>query len=137
MIQIAQIHGKTGALLINAKDCSAFTNSIDFKQSADTSDTTTFGAAGHTYFGGLTDGTVSLKGIYDNTTVTGPRAAVQASLGATVVFKYRPEGVGTGKPESVFNVVVSAYEESVAVADMVMWSGEAKISGSVTTSAQP
>lgn len=134
---MAQIHGKVGALLINAKDCSAFTNKIDFKQAADSHDTTTFGALGHTYFGGLTDGTVSLSGIYDNTAVTGPRAAVQASLGATVAFKYRPEGVGTGKPESTFNVVVTAYEESVAVADMIMWSGECQISGSVTTANQP
>lgn len=134
---MAQVHGKVGAILVNAKDCSAFTNSIEWKQAADSHDTTTFGATGHVYFGGLTDGTVALKGVYDNTTVTGPRAAVQASLGATVPFKYRPEGVGSGKPESSCNVVVTAYEESVPVADMITWGAEFQISGAVTTANQP
>jgi hypothetical protein len=133
---MAQVHGKTGAILVNAKDCSAFTNSIEWDQSADTHDTTTFGQTGHVYAGGLTDGKVSLKGIYDNTAVTGPRAAVQSSLGATVAFKYRPEGIGTGKPESTCNVVVNSYKESVPVDDMISWEAELTISGGVTTAAQ-
>ena len=74
--------------------------------------------------------------MYDNTAMTGPRAAVQASLGATVAFKYRPEGVGTTKPESSCQVVVTSYEESVPVADMVTWAAELQISGAVTTTAQ-
>lgn len=134
---MATIHGKVGAILINGKDCSVFTNKIDFKQSADSHDTTTFGQTGHTYAGGLTDGSVSVSGIYDNTAVTGPRASFQASLAVVVPFKYRPEGVGTGKPETTFNVVITAYEESVSVADMISWSGECAISGAVTTAAQP
>jgi hypothetical protein len=134
---MAMIHGKVGALLINAKDCSAFTKSIDWEQTADDHDTTTFGNTGHTYAGGLTDGSVSLSGLYDNTTVTGPRAAVQASLGTVVAFKYRPEGVGTGKPESTCNVLVKSYKESVPVDDMVTWEAEVQISGAVTTTTQP
>ncbi len=132
-----QIHGRVGALLANAKDCSAFTNKINFKQSGDSHDTTTFGQTGHTYAGGLTDGSVTVSGLYDNTAVTGPRATFQASLALVVPFKYRPEGVGTGKPETTFNVIITAYEESVAVADMVTWSAECAISGAVTTAAQP
>lgn len=133
---MAQVHGKSGAILVNAKDCSPFTNSIEFKQAADSHDTTTFGATGHVYAGGLTDGTVALKGVYDNTAMTGPRAAIKASLGASVAFKYRPEGIGTGKPESTCNVVITSYEESVPVDDMVMWSAEFQISGAVTDGTQ-
>jgi hypothetical protein len=35
-----------------------------------------------------------------------------AALGTVVAFKYRPEGVGTGKPESTCNVLVQGYKES-------------------------
>jgi len=52
------------------------------------------------------------------------------------VFKYRPEGVGTGKPESTCNVVVDGYKESVPVADMISWEASLTISGGVTTAAQ-
>jgi hypothetical protein len=134
---MAMVHGKVGAILINTKDCSAFTNKIDWEQSADDHDVTTFGATGHVYAGGLTDGSVKLGGLYDNTTVTGPRAAVQASLGSVVAFKYRPEGVGSGKPESTCNVMVKSYKETVPVDDMVTWEAELSISGAVTTANQP
>jgi hypothetical protein len=133
---MAQVHGKDGAILVGTADCSPFTNSIDWDSSADTHDTTTFGATGHTYAGGLTDGKVSLKGIYDTTAITGPRAAVQAKLGLTVAFKYRPEGIGTGKPETSCQVVVNSYKESVPVADMVTWEAELTISGAATTTTQ-
>lgn len=134
---MAVIHGKTGAILINAKDCSAFTNKIEWERKADDHDTTTFGATGHTYAGGLTDGSVKLSGLYDNTTVTGPRAAVEAALGTVVPFKYRPEGIGTGKPESTCNVLVTSYKESVPVDDMVTWEADCNISGTVTVTSQP
>lgn len=134
---MTMIHGKVGAILVNAKDVSPFTNSIAWDTSADTSDVTTFGATGHTYFGGLTDGKVALKGLYDNTVSVGPRAAVQASLGATVAFVYKPEGTGTGKPQSTVQVVVNSYKESVPVADMITWEAELTISGAVTTITQP
>ena len=53
------VHGKSGSILVNAKDVSAFTSSIEWKTSADSHDVTTFGATGHNYAGGLTDGTAS------------------------------------------------------------------------------
>lgn len=134
---MAMIHGKVGALLINAKDCSAFTNKIDWERKADDHDTTTFGNTGHTYLGGLTDGSVKLAGLYDNTASVGPRAAVEASLGAAVPFKYRPEGIGTGKPESTCTVLVTSYKESVPVDDMVTWEADMNISGAVTVTTQP
>lgn len=134
---MAQVHGKSGALLIATKDVSPYTKSIDFDQSADSHDTTTFGATGHTYSGGLTDGKVSLAGVYDNTASVGPRGAIKANLGLTVAFRYRPEGVGTGRPEDQFNVVVTGYKESVPVDDMIQWSADLQISGAVTTISQP
>lgn len=133
---MAKVHGKNGSIELDEVDISPYTNTIDWDTSADTHDTTTFGQTGHTYAGGLTDGKVSLKGIYDNTASTGPRDSVAALLGQTVEFVYRPEGVGAGKPESTCNVVVNSYKESVPVADMITWEAELTISGAVTTAAQ-
>lgn len=133
---MAMVHGKSGSVLIGTKDVSPFANKIDFEQTADDHDTTTFGATGHTYAGGLTDGSVKLSGLYDNTALTGPRAAIQAVLGTTVAFKYRPEGIGTGKPESSCQVLVKSYKESAPVDDMVTWEAELTISGAVTVGAQ-
>ncbi|GAA2855377.1 hypothetical protein GCM10010472_10840 [Pseudonocardia halophobica] len=133
---MATVHGKSGSVLLATKDCSAFCNSIEFEQTADDHDVTTFGATGHVYAGGLTDGSVKLAGIYDNTALTGPRAAVQAVLGTTVALKYRPEGVGTGKPESSCQVLVKSYKESVPVDEMISWEAELTISGAVTVGAQ-
>lgn len=128
---MAKVHGKNGEVEVGTADVSPHTNSIEWDTSADTHDTTCFGSTGHTYAGGLTDGKVSLKGIYDNTATTGPRDAVQAVLGTTVAFTYRPEGTGTGKPESTCQVVVNSYKESVPVADMISWEAEFTISGAV------
>jgi hypothetical protein len=133
---MAKIHGKTAVFKVGSNDISAYANDISFKQKADTSDTTTFGQTGHTYIGGLTDGTCTVKGIYDNTAVTGPRAAVQALLGTVVSITYQPEGTAASKAQSMFDAVVSAYEESAPVADVITWSADFQISGDVDDTAQ-
>jgi len=133
---MTQVHGKTAGFLVGTADISAVSNEIQVKQSADVADSTTFGNTGHTYLGGLTDGKVTVKGIYDNAATTGPRAAIQAHLGNVVACKYHPEGTGTGKPEDTFNAVVSAYEETAPVADIISWSAEFQISGGVTSGTQ-
>lgn len=129
-------HGKNAVFKIGTNDISVYTNSVDFDQTADTHDTTCFGQTGHTYQGGLTDGKVQLKGLYDNTASTGPRAAIEGLLATTVAFTYEPEGTGTGKPQTTGNAVVNSYKESAPVADMVTWEAELTISGAVTSAAQ-
>lgn len=132
---MAFVHGKNAFVSLAAMDLSPFCNSVEMKGSADSHDTTTFGKSSHTFAGGLKNGTASLKGMYDNS-VTGPRTIVQPLLGTVVALIYQPEGVGTGKPTDTVNVVVTAYEESVAVADMVMWSAECQLSDDVVTTSQ-
>jgi hypothetical protein len=133
---MAKVHGKDGEVEVGANDISPHCNSIEWEESADVHDTTCFGATGHTKQGGLTDGKVSVKGIYDNTATTGPRDSVKAIKGTTVTFTYRPEGTGTGKPEDTCSVVVSSYKESTPVDDMISWEAEFEISGAVTSSDQ-
>lgn len=130
------VHGKTAYVAVNGSNLSAFTNSVEMKGSADSHDTTTFGKTAHTFAGGLKNGTVSLKGIYDDG-ASGPRAILQPLLGTVATLVYRPEGTGTAKPENSASGVVTAYEESTAVADMVMWSAELQLSDVVVTTSQP
>jgi hypothetical protein len=130
------VHGKDVAISIDGDDLSAFTNSVETKRSADSHDVTCFGQTGHVYAAGLTDGTVSLKGTYDNT-ASGPDAILEPLVGAEpVVVLYKAEGTGSGKPLWTYNAQLTAYEQSAPVADMVTWTAELQISGAVTPTTQ-
>lgn len=132
---MAQIHGKSTVFKIGSDDLSTFCNSVEFKMSGDSHDTTTFGQTGHVYKGGLTDGTIAVKGIYDDGATT-PKTILVPLLASSTTFTYRPEGTGSGKPESTGACVVTSYEESSEVAGMIAFSAEFQISGAVTAADQ-
>lgn len=132
---MAFVHGKGAYVSLDATDLSAFCNSIEFSGEADSHDVTTFGKTHKVYAGGLKDGTCTLEGIYDDG-ATGPRATIQTLLGTVVEFIYRPEGTGVGKPESTVDVLVTSYEESAPVADMISWTCELQMSDAMVTADQ-
>jgi hypothetical protein len=134
---MAFVHGKSCSFTVATKDVSPFTNSVEMKRSADSHDTSTFGGNSKTYAGGLKDGTATASGIYDNTTLTGPRNSILPLLGTSVTCIYGPEGATATKPKETFTAVVTSYEESVPVADMITWTAELQISGDVTTAVYP
>jgi hypothetical protein len=132
------IHGKVTAVSLNGVNLSTFTNNAQSKRSADSHDVTCFGKNAHVYAPGLTDGEGTLSGIYDNTAVTGPSAVFRPLVGAAVVpFVYRPEGAGSAKPNALVSVLVTAYEETSPVADMVTWSATLQFSDSIDDTPQP
>lgn len=132
---MAFVHGKGTYFSVATHSLSAFINNVAQKRSADSHDTTTFGQTGHTYQGGLTDGTYTLTGTYDNGASNTPKTILEADLGTVVAFEYREE-TATGKPATTGNVVVTAYEETAPVADMITWSATLQITGAVTVGAQ-
>jgi hypothetical protein len=127
---MAFIHGKGTVVTLNAVDLSAFSTEIDWSQSADKHDITTFGATAHAYLGGLLDGTATLKGIYDSGT-TGPGKTIRPLIGTTVVLVYEPEGVATGKPVHTVTVLITGYDETAPVADMIKFSSSLQFAGTV------
>lgn len=133
---MAFVHGKSTYVSLDAKDLSAFCDNVAFNRSSDSHDVTTFGKNAHTFAGGLLNGTATVTGKYDNTALTGPRAVVQPMLGTVVPLIYRPEGVGAGKPEETVDALVTAYEQTNPVADMVTFSITLQLSDDVTSSAQ-
>ena len=124
-------------LSVNGTNIAAYCGSIEVSYKVDSLDTTTFAAGGHTYQGGMTDGTLSCSGTYDDT-ASGPKAVIEPLMrdGQLVAAVYRPEGTGAGLPQQAFNVLVTTYGESSAVGEMIKWSSEMQVSGAVTDTTQ-
>lgn len=130
------VHGKDTYVSLDGDDLSAFTNTTTYNRSADSHDVTTYGKGSHVFAGGLKNGTATIGGIYDNTAVTGPRAVIRPLLGTVVDFVFRPEGTGAGKPQDTVDVLVTAFNESSPVADMVQWTAELQLSDDVASTSQ-
>lgn len=124
------VHGKGVVHTLNSVDLSAFGTEIDWTQTADKHDVTTFGASAHAYFGGLLDGTATIKGIYDSGT-SGPGKTIRPLIGTTTTLVYEPEGIAAGKPVHTVTVLVTSFEETAPVADMIKWTCQLQFSGAV------
>lgn len=134
---MAFTHGKNTFISINsgASDLSAYTNNVEFVYKVDDHDVTTFGQTGHVWQGGLKDGTLTLTGVYDNSTA-GPHDVLIPLLGTVCSMSYRSEGTGSGLPQITSNVLVSSYQETAPVADMVTWTCDLMLSGTLTSTNQ-
>lgn len=127
---MAFVHGRNTVITIGGNDISAFTNSTDFGDETEVLDTTTYGRTRKVYSAGLGDGKVTISGFHDNG-VTGPRDVLKPLkiTGAPVKLIFRPEGTGSGLPESEVDVLISAYNDSNAVAGMVQWTCDMQMTG--------
>jgi hypothetical protein len=129
---MAFVHGKVTAVPIGSDDLSAYSNNVAFNRSADSHDVTTFGKNSKVYAAGLKDGTGTISGIYDNTALVSPGVVLRPLVGAgTQVMEYMPEGDATGMPKATVDVLVTAYEETTPVADMVTWSATLQFSDDI------
>lgn len=127
---MAKIHGKGVSITVNAIDLSQYANSVDFGREAEAHDSTGFGSNSKSYTPGLKDGTITIAGVYDSA-AGGPRATLEALLGTAVPVIYKPEGSGTGKPTKTVTAIMTAYNETAPVADMISWTSEYQMSGDV------
>jgi len=137
---MANAHGKDSAFLIEDSTAATLRNigpyvkTVDFNRSQDANDTTTKGAEGKTYRPGLTDGEIRLTGLWDDTASVGSRTVLASLLGIeiTVGFEWGPEGNTTGSVKDSGECVLTQYDESSPVDDMVAFTATLKISGDVT-----
>lgn len=133
---MAFIHGKGATVTVNSVALTAFSNSIEFSREGESHEVTAFGATAKAYQSGLKDATITLEGIYDDG-AAGPEATFKPLVGgSSVAFVYRPEGAGSGKPEVTGSVIVTKYDESVPVGDMISWSVELQCTGALTDATQ-
>lgn len=135
---MTNVHGKNTVVTLNGVDYSAFSNSTDFKDATEAHETTTYGRNRKTYHSGLGDGTVSVGGLYDNTVSSGPRNLFKPlkAAGSAVEFVYRPEGTGSGKAQSIVDVIITQFDESSPVGDMVTWTAELQMTGDLDETPQ-
>lgn len=132
---MANAHGKDSVLTIGTNNISPYVKTVDFNRSQDANDTTTKGAEGKTYRPGLTDGEIKITGLWDDAATVGTRTVLAALLDSesTVAFEWGPEGNTSGMVKDSGNAVLTQYDESSPVDDMVAFTATLKISGTVTS----
>lgn len=133
---MAAKHGKSAQVYMGSTELSAYCDQLDLSIDVDTGETSTFGVGWKTYLAGLIGSTLSLSGKYDGTASTGPAAQLMAGItgGTAWSFKHFPGGSASGQRQNTFSGFVTNYTESSPVADIVTFSAEILVSGTVTSS---
>jgi hypothetical protein len=135
-------HGKNTAFKLDNSagtivDLSTYCDEVSFPRTIETGETTTFQVSGgaKTYLVGLSDSTISLSGKFHATLdahMSGVVAAQAAGTQVTGTFEYGPAGGAGGAIRYTGECIVTSYEQSSPVGDVVTWSAELQVTGSVT-----
>ena len=131
-------HGKSAVFKIDdsggtLRDISDACNSITFPREAEVLETTSFGSSDRTYIVGFKNGTISVEGSFD-ATYDGYLAGILGQ-DATVSFEYGPEGSTSTRTKYTGECLLTSYETSAGVGDVVSFSASFQISGAVTRGA--
>lgn len=130
-------HGRLTVLTVATKDISVATKTSNFSGSADIAKATGYGATSHVKVGGLKDGKFTASGAYDLQATVGTPAALEGQEGTTHAIIRKVAGTGSGKPQEAFSGILSKFDVSAPVDDIVAWSAEWEVTGDVTRTTQP
>lgn len=130
------VHGKNTVITVATKDISQYCNKSQLTRGADSHDLTGYGKQAHVVAGGLLKNEFTCEGNYDNTAVTGPRAALEPLVGTVVACTRKPEGTGVGKPLETFSALLEQYVETNPVADYISWSAKFTVSDVIADTTQ-
>jgi len=132
---MAFVHGKSAVFKLDdsggtLRDISAYLEQIGFPQPVEVAETTTFGKSAKTYITGLKDSSVSLSGKWDSTL----DGYVAPTLGqaATLSFEYGPAGSTGGLIKYSGECIVTSFEVSAGVGDVVSVSIDLQVTDAVT-----
>lgn len=135
-------HGKGAAFsLDNAAgtltDISTYLEDVSFPQSAEPAETTTFQSTGSakTYVIGLKDTTVSLSGRFDPTIdalISGVIVAQENGTLPTASFAFGPAGSAASAIKYSGEALVTSYDISTPVGDVITFTAELQVTGPVT-----
>ena len=139
-------HGKGGVFkLDNASgtlvDISTVVEDAKISYSVDTGEVTQFGNNSKAYITGLQDASVSISGKFDATFDAQFQALIAALMADTksgtaptnsATFEYGPEGSAPGRIKYTGEAIVTKYEVSAAVGDVVSYSLDLQCSGALT-----
>lgn len=129
------VHGKSTDFRIDNSggtltDISAYCDSVDFPQTVETAETTTFGDSSKDYIVGLKDSTISIGGKWDSV-LDGVLAPILGQT-ATVSFQYGPAGSTVSNVKYTGECFCTSYQVTGAVGDVVTFSAEFQVTGAVT-----
>lgn len=129
------VHGKNAQFELGGTNLSTTLNEISMPREIETAETTAFGNQDKTYITGLSDATVSLSGMFDatvdgaiNTLITNLKSGSIASAS----FRYGPAGSAGGSAKFEGDALITSYELSSPVGDVVTYSLELQVTGGVT-----
>ena len=138
------VHGKDSVFSVEdsagttLRDLSSNLTNVAFSRQNDTHDTTAFGAEGHTFITGLTNGKITLTGWAMMTASTGTLTVLDSLVGldaVTVGFEYGPLGSTPTYPKYTGECILESLDVSDPVADLVSFVAVLQISGDVTKGA--
>lgn len=128
-------HGKNASFKVDNSggtltDISNTLNSVTFPREIETLETTSFGSSSRSYVVGFSDATISVEGSFDATV----DAHLAGILGqeASVSFEYGPEGTTTGLVKYTGEALMTSYETSAGIGDIVSYSAEFQVTGAIT-----
>lgn len=134
---MAFVHGKSAVFKLDdsggtLRDLSSYLDDLSFPRDIETAETTTFGVAGSakTYITGLSDATISISGKFD-ATADGYLAGV-IGQSATLSFEYGPAGSTGGNVKYTGECIMTSYEVSASVGDVVTASADFQVTGQIT-----
>ena len=122
----------TAASLVNISDT---LNEISMPRAIETAETTAFGQNDKTYITGLGDATISLSGMFDatvDTQIAGNIANLKSGSVSSLSFEYGPSGSAGSSPKFTGEALITSYDISSPVGDVVTYSLELQVTGAVT-----
>ena len=132
---MAFVHGKSAFFSLEdsvptVRNLSSFIEDIGFPRSIETAETTTFGSSAKTYITGLTDATISISGKFDSVS-DGYLTSVLGQT-ATIAWVYGPAGSTAGLVKYNGSAIMTSYEVSATVGDVVTANFELQVTGAIT-----
>ena len=126
-------HGKSTDFAIDdtggsSRNISDTLTDVSFPQTIDTAETTAFGSSNKSYIVGLKDTTISVSGIWD-ATVDG---YISGTEPASRSFIYGPAGSTGGNVKYTGECILTNYSQSNPVGDVVSFTADFQVTGSVT-----
>ena len=128
-------HGKNAQFVLDTTNISNTLNEISMPREIETAETTAFGTQDKTYIVGLSDATLSISGMFDATVDTAINTTIsnlKSGSIASASFTYGPTGSAASSIKFTGQCLVTSYELSSPVGDIVSYSLEAQVTGSIT-----
>lgn len=124
-------HGKNTKVAFGGDNLTTYFNEASLSASAETAQTSSFGSTAHSYVIGLTDGTISLSGLFDGATGAVDEK-LQGALGSEDQYVLvLPGGDGSDARALFCKCESTSYEVSSPIGDVVSVSAEFQADGGV------